>query len=131
MDGEAHPQVLILDDSQDLCEAMSQLILLRLCAPSLCVHSFDQLTENHERALRTRIAFLDVNLGAGPRTGVDAYDWLKSRNYAGHIYFFSGHANTQLLGRPLQEGVRILSKPLPSGQLVELISAVLARGGQA
>lgn len=120
------PSVLVLDDSADLCAAMSQLIELKLGAHCLCANDVDSLMTQRDLALLTKIAFLDINLGAGRQNGVDALNWLRLQGYAGHVYFFSGHArHSPFLNDIEKTGVRILSKPLPTKDLLDLVDQAL------
>jgi FixJ family two-component response regulator len=126
MDDAGSAQVFILDDSVDLCEAMSQLILLRLNASCLCLHGFADLAARKAEVLATRIAFLDVNLGPSRENGVDVYEWLLRERYAGEIYFFSGHVqHTPILEGVMKRGARVLNKPLPIADLVRIVQSAI------
>jgi FixJ family two-component response regulator len=70
------------------------------------------------------VALLDVNLGAGKPTGIDAYRWLVSHGFAGRLYFFTGHARVHPLLAEIEHlgGVQVLAKPLDADRLMEVLA---------
>ena len=88
----------------------------------------DQLKDAAQEALRSELALLDINLGLGQPSGIDAYNWLRERSYQGRIVFVTGHA----FGHPLVDearrigGAAVLAKPVPFDQLTKLIREVAA-----
>ena len=52
------------------------------------------MVEQGPAVLACDVALLDVNLGAGKPSGVDAYHWLRRSGYKGRICFLTGHARS-------------------------------------
>jgi len=80
----------------------------------LGVSTYEDLLGHRDEVLRSRLVILDINLGAGVRSGVDAHRWLRSQGFPGSIVFLTGHARTHpeaLEARKLS-GVRVLEKPV-------------------
>jgi DNA-binding response OmpR family regulator len=126
------PKILLLDDSEDLRLVMAQLIQVRAGVASLGVGTLAELAANANAALQTRAAFLDINLGPGEPSGVEALAWLRDNRYGGQVFFLTGHAEnhpTVVLAR--QTGIRVLTKPLPSAELIALVKSALGEGGAA
>jgi FixJ family two-component response regulator len=68
-------------------------------------------------------AVLDINLGAGEPTGIDAYHWLRSHGFSGRVIFLTGHAASHPLVREarLIGDAVVLEKPTRIGQLESAI----------
>ena len=84
--------VLVLDDDETLCNTLKMII--EVVAPVQCwsVRSFEALRKLESDLPRFGVAMLDINLGYGQPSGLDAYAWLKEKNFSGKIIFFTGHA---------------------------------------
>ncbi len=115
--------VLVIDDDKDLRELMSEFIRGVCGRESLCLASFRELVAAKDEALRCTTALLDVNLGAGQPSGIDAYRFLVEHGFSGKLYFFTGHAHLYPLLRELQTlgRVQVLSKPVDSDKLMEVL----------
>jgi DNA-binding NtrC family response regulator len=118
----AMKSVLVLDDDQDLVEAISEIIELVANRRVLKLHSVDDLLRTGSAALSSELAILDINLGPGAPTGLDALRWLEAHHFAGRAVFLTGHA----AGLPIVEaaraaGVPVLSKPITLEQLQTLL----------
>src|SRR5579862_5380074 len=77
------------------------------CAWSSDVCSSDL---HREEALGSRLAILDVNLGPGCPSGLDAHSWLAAEHFSGRIVFLTGHAQSYPLverAGALADGARI------------------------
>jgi hypothetical protein len=61
--------------------------------------SFRELERRFDDLGNVSAAVLDINLGPGEPTGVDAYHWLRSRGFSGRIIFLTGHAASHPLVR--------------------------------
>ena len=74
--------------------------------------------------LACSVALLDVNLGPGNPTGIDAYRWLVSHGFAGRLYFFTGHARGHPLLAEIEKfgAVQVLPKPIDTGKLMEVLA---------
>jgi DNA-binding NtrC family response regulator len=109
----AAPRVLLLDDDEDLLGLMRELFALR-GAPVLAVTALEALAAHPDEALACSVAILDINLGAGRPSGLDALAWLRARGFSGRVVLLTGHAR----GHPLvrlageTEGVTLLEKPV-------------------
>ena len=116
-------RVALLEDDDDLRATMADL--LGVCADAECVGaaSLAELQERSAAVLRTHIALLDINLGPGEPSGIDAYRWLRENSYPGRVVFLTGHAS----GHPLVDEARrigsamLLTKPVPFAELAALI----------
>lgn len=74
------------------------------------------------RRLACRVAILDVNLGEGQPTGVDAYEWLRAHSFAGSVVFLTGHAPTHpAVALAVKSGARVLAKPIKIDELHALL----------
>jgi DNA-binding NtrC family response regulator len=99
--------VLVLDDDEDLRTVLTET--LRMLGADSCVGigSVEELRKIPVDELkRISLIFLDVNLGAGVPSGIDAYHYLKEIHHSGLIYFFTGHAKSHPL---IQEAIRASS----------------------
>lgn len=108
-------RILLVDDDDDLREVMSEL--LTAVGHEVCgVDGVAALEAQADNALASRISILDLNLGAGRPSGMDAYRWLRSRKYPGHIAFLTGHGRSFPLveeARRLGDGsISFLQKPI-------------------
>jgi FixJ family two-component response regulator len=121
------PGILFLDDDGELRRAMSALIQDVTGRKCLALTSLDQMRTNREFVLTSALAILDVNLGPGQPSGIDAYTWLLAEKYAGKIVFLTGHAaNHPLVERAAQmDGVRVFHKPVDMQELAEMIRGAL------
>jgi DNA-binding response OmpR family regulator len=114
--------ILLLDDDEDLRDAVCDLIAL-FGAPCIALPSVAALTAEAAQALRCRLAILDVNLGDGQPSGVDAYEWLRANGFPGRIVFLTGHAASHpAVARAASLGVQVLAKPIESAELRALIT---------
>lgn len=116
-------RVLVLEDDADLRESIVDFLAMVAGAESVSAASVEEVERRAPEALRTELALLDINLGAGQPSGVDAYAWLRAHGYAGRIVFVTGHA----AGHPLVDAARriggaaVLAKPVPFERLTELV----------
>lgn len=101
---------------------MARLLESRLKVQCLTVGSVDELKTAGAAVLATRLVILDVNLGFGRPTGLDAYEWLRASKYEGKVFFLTGHArNDPLVKRAAASGARVLEKPFEADALVDLV----------
>jgi hypothetical protein len=86
------------------------------------VRSVAELVTIADRVLDCELAILDINLGRGAPTGVDAWLWLKNNRFSGRIVFLTGHAAAlSLVDDARKEGVPVLTKPIRLEQLRALL----------
>jgi FixJ family two-component response regulator len=114
--------VLILDDDKDLRDTLGEVIG-DLCRSScLFAGSYDELTALGGRLDECGLAILDVNLGPGRPSGVDAYEWLRARGFQGRIVFLTGHARTHpAVERAARLDAAVHQKPLSVDALCSLV----------
>lgn len=117
-------RVLFLDDDEDLREAMRELLGL-LGHDVLAAGSVDELADLGAGVFTCALAILDLNLGSGRPTGVDARRWLCSRGFTGGIVFLTGHGRSYaVMTDPLCAGgaPRVFEKPMSVGRLQALLA---------
>jgi FixJ family two-component response regulator len=113
--------VLLLDDDSDLREIMSEL-LLSDGVTCVGVGSLQEMISLGPRALSCQLALLDVNLGPGQPSGLDAYRWLKAQSFSGRIVFWTGHAiSFPGVAEAHALGVTVLEKPASVSTLLNLV----------
>jgi DNA-binding NtrC family response regulator len=94
--------ILVLDDDESLRE------ILGICleASGRCIvqtmASFQELERCFHDFGNVIAVVLDINLGPGDPTGIDAYHWLRSRGFSGRVIFLTGHAASHPLVREAQ-----------------------------
>lgn len=76
--------------------------------------------------LAADVAVLDINLGTGQPSGIEAYDWLLGQNFAGRLLFLTGHAHAHPLVARAERLNRaiVLDKPLDGQVLLDRIMGV-------
>jgi len=121
--GSMATRVALLEDDDDLRATMADLLGVTAGAECVGAASLAELQEQSAEVLTTHIALLDINLGPGEPSGIDAYRWLQENNYPGRVVFLTGHAS----GHPLVDEARrigsamLLTKPVPFPELAALI----------
>jgi FixJ family two-component response regulator len=118
-----HGSVLVLDDDRDMLEALGDTIRVLGGRPCITVASHAEMVALGAQALACSVAILDINLGLGMPSGIDAYRWLRESGFGGRIVFLTGHAR----GHPLVEEAhrlgeaRVLEKPARTATLLEIV----------
>lgn len=115
----------LLDDDTDLLEILAELLQERECH-CLLAHSLAELKALGPAVLAADVAVLDINLGTGQPSGIDAYDWLLGQSFAGRLLFLTGHAHSHPLVARAERLNRaiVLAKPLDGGVLLDRIMGV-------
>ena len=115
--------MVFLDDDEDLRELFVDVVALFAERDCLTVGSVDELVEQRKRVLAAELIILDINLGPGLPSGLDAYKWLREQNYAGRVVFLTGHAASHPLVAEARQlaGVRVYEKPLPVPTIARLL----------
>jgi FixJ family two-component response regulator len=115
--------VLLLDDDADLRRAFAELISLLTKAPCLALASVAEMLARRDDVLACVTAVLDINLGRGQPSGIDAYEWLQRERFAGRVAFLTGHAHSHpLVARAAALGnARVYAKPIDDPQLLEML----------
>lgn len=116
-------RVLVLEDDDDLRGLICELLRMSGAVECLGVGSYEELLRHGEAALECTLALLDVNLGAGVPSGLDAHRWLRERGFRGRTVFLTGHARSHPLVSQAYTltGVQVLAKPVDSGVLLALV----------
>jgi DNA-binding NtrC family response regulator len=114
--------VLLLDDDPDLRTILGELFNSN-GATCFGVGSLEEMRELGAKGLSCDIAILDINLGAGRPSGLDAYRWLQAQSFLGRIVFLTGHARSfHGVAEAHALGVKVLEKPVSTAGLVNLLS---------
>jgi FixJ family two-component response regulator len=115
--------VVLLDDDQDMRDALGQLIGLLSGGRCLGLASVAELMARRDDVLAARLVILDINLGPRQPSGLDGYDWLQRERFAGRIVFLTGHAHSHpLVARAAALGnARVYAKPIEERVLCELL----------
>jgi DNA-binding NtrC family response regulator len=123
------PSVLLLDDDDDLLDAVSDLIRLLSGATCVRARSFSEVVEQRDEALACEHAVLDINLGPAQPSGLDVYRWLTEHRFAGSVAFLTGHARSHpLVARAVAiEGVTVYQKPIGVDELRQILAVPSAR----
>jgi DNA-binding NtrC family response regulator len=116
-------KILILEDDEDMRNALVDVVSTLLGWDQLAVGSYDELVEHRDEALSCQLAMLDVNLGANQPSGLDALTWLEREGFHGEIVFLTGHAKSDpLVQRAREMGIAmVMEKPIGLPQLSALL----------
>jgi DNA-binding NtrC family response regulator len=118
-------RALLLDDDPDVRIALGEALEFLGATPCL-IGSYRELLDSRSAVLACDLAILDINLGEGTASGVDAYSWLREQDFAGEVLFLTGHATDHPL---VQEAaklrrVRILMKPIDLQELSAILRGI-------
>jgi DNA-binding NtrC family response regulator len=119
-----HRHVLFLDDDRDLREVVGTL-LSRRGTRCETVGSVVELQRAFAKSDDFALVILDVNLGPGVPSGLDAYRWLRELGYRGRIAFLTGHARAHPLvaAASSHRDAAVIEKPISAKELVELVES--------
>jgi FixJ family two-component response regulator len=114
--------VTVVDDDLDTRVLFEKLFEVLGVSQVLTYGSVEDMQAARERVLASSLAILDVNLGRGLATGLDAFAWLRANRYRGRIVFLTGHAKTHplVLRAADMPGVEVLEKPVAFDQVAAL-----------
>lgn len=114
--------VLVLEDDADLRELLGEMFVALGAPACVTAGSLEEL-QLDPHALGCDLAILDINLGPGRATGIDACRWLVERGFQGEIVFLTGHASSHPLVVEAAEilQARIFAKPLEASRMEELV----------
>lgn len=122
LQNKAMTEITYLDDSDDLRMLLKDLIRLKLGLDCLGLSSVAELQENEADVLASKVAILDINLGGGKPSGIDAYAWLHQKGFTGTIFFLTGHARYHpLVTQAYDLGAKVIEKPIASAELLAMI----------
>jgi DNA-binding response OmpR family regulator len=107
--------ILLLEDDDDLREALSDLLLQEGAEGCVAAGSLAQVKEHAEEALGCDLAIIDVNLGEYAPSGIDAYRWLRARHFSGQVVMLTGYATSDPLVEQLRALPDVTVLPKPTG----------------
>ena len=117
-------RILLLDDDEDVRDALGDLIRL-YGAECVSLPSVSAMEAAQAEVLACGLAILDVNLGDGQPSGVDAFDWLHKHSFTGQVVFLTGHGSAHpAMTRAYGHGVRVMTKPIETDDLRALVASV-------
>lgn len=119
-------KILFLDDSEDMRALMGLLMKSKLGEDCLALDSVESLINHESEALNSFLAILDVNLGAGKPSGLDAYNWLKAHQFKGKVFFLTGHARSHpMVVKACETGAGVWAKPIAADIIISSIKKIL------
>lgn len=115
--------VLLLDDDEDLRVALADVISRITSRRVLALASVENLKIEIQNALKTKLAFLDINLGLNAPNGLDAFQLLFLQGYGGRVFFLTGHARNHPLVKAVEKlgHAEILIKPVSIEKLLQYV----------
>ena len=115
--------VLILDDDNDLRATLGETLEVFFARPWVGAGSLDEMAALEGEIAACDLAILDINLGLGKPSGLDAHHWLKQRGFRGRITFLTGHARSHPLVDEAcrEQTTRVYEKPLTLAALGQLL----------
>ena len=120
--------ITFLEDNEELREVLSEVTKSELGEEALSFACFEQLAARRNEVLETKMAILDINLGADQASGVEVFHWLKEQGYAGKICFLTGHGRSHpMVQAACDIGAEIWSKPMYANALCDAIRSVLKK----
>jgi FixJ family two-component response regulator len=121
-DDEARPTVVVIDDDQEIREALQGL----LRSIGLRVELFGSAQEFLDRARADAPGCLVVDVRLPGRSGLDFHEDLVKANIHLPVIFISGHADVPMSVRAMKAGaVEFLTKPVRHQDLLEAIQRAI------
>ena len=116
----------LLDDDTDLLEILAELLQERDCQLSARALARGAEGARSRGCWRRTWPSSTSTSGSGQPSGIDAYDWLLSQNFAGRLLFLTGHAHSHPLVARAERLNRaiVLAKPLDGDVLLDRIMGV-------
>ncbi|ADO76008.1 two-component response regulator protein [Stigmatella aurantiaca DW4/3-1] len=116
-------RVLVLEDDNDLRSLLCDMLLLSGAKSCVSVRSFEDLRRQQEQVPECGLALLDVNLGAGRPSGLDAYHWLRENGFTGRAVFLTGHARSHPVLDQARDlaNARVMTKPVGAKDVMALV----------
>jgi DNA-binding response OmpR family regulator len=107
-------RVIVLDDDEDLRATLEDIVVTRYDAECVAHGTYDELVQAGPEALSCDLAILDINLGPGVPSGIDAYQWLRRLGFKGRILFLTGHAQShpEVAKAHSLKDVQVAQKPM-------------------
>jgi FixJ family two-component response regulator len=115
---DAHPTVIVIDDDQDIRDALESL----LKSVGLRTKLFASVQEFLDTDLPSGLRCLVLDIRLPGRSGLDFYDSLLAENIFLPVVFISGHADIPMSVRAMKAGaVEFLTKPVRHQDLLDAI----------
>jgi FixJ family two-component response regulator len=115
---DAHPTVIVIDDDQDIRDALEGL----LKSVGLRTKLFASVQEFLDTDLPSGLRCLVLDIRLPGRSGLDFYDSLLAENIFLPVVFISGHADIPMSVRAMKAGaVEFLTKPVRHQDLLDAI----------
>lgn len=120
--------VMILDDDDDLRDTLAEMLQIMCGVDAVVAPDVAGMVAASNEVLHCILAFIDVNLGAGQPTGIDAFHWLVDHEFHGHIVFLTGHARLHAqVEEAVSTGVaEVVQKPASAKLLCALVAKATA-----
>ncbi len=115
--------ILFVDDSADIRLLMSYTLENLGIKRCVLAESLDKVKKLGEEALKTDVAFLDINLGSNSANGLDVYNWLITNKYQGRVAFLTGYSADDHVVREILNTTKVLvlTKPVSLKTLTDFI----------
>jgi FixJ family two-component response regulator len=114
--------VVFLEDSDDMRILLTRLLHIKFDLECRCFATYEDFTATPEELLQAKLFLLDINLGESPKSGIDAYHWLRSHEATGKICFLTGHATQHpLVTEAKTVGALVLEKPITPSLLDQVV----------
>lgn len=115
--------ILLLDDDEDMRVTIGEAVRRTGLGELVAAADVASLIDLGQRALDCDVALLDVNLGPGKPSGIDAYTWLVEHGFAGRIVFLTGHARNHPLVQQARrhDSVQVMQKPIGLRAIRDLV----------
>jgi DNA-binding NtrC family response regulator len=118
--------IVFVDDSEDLCELVLQLLELELGVAGLALASMAAVVSRAEDVLRSRAIILDINLGHNHPDGLDILVWLQKNSYKGRVSFLTGHGRHHpRVVEAIKTGVMVMEKPISPEEFLNFVRTAL------
>jgi FixJ family two-component response regulator len=119
---EEQPAVVVIDDDQDVRDAIASLLL----SVGLRVQAFGSVVEFLENARPASFGCLVLDVRLPGRSGLDFYEDLAKANVRLPVVFISGHADVPMSVRAMKAGaVEFLTKPVRHQDLLDAIQLAI------
>jgi FixJ family two-component response regulator len=117
-------RIFVLDDDLDVCQSVGDIVGAWGFDPCLSQSYADMVSRGAE-VLACEHALLDINLGPGQPSGIEACRWLRDNGFARPIVLMTGHAaDHPLVKQALTAGPgQLLRKPFGLGELRRILAA--------
>jgi DNA-binding NtrC family response regulator len=115
--------ILVLEDDVDLRELLAMAFASVGSDTVLTAGSVGELQALGTSILHCANAVLDVNLGPGQPSGIDAARWLRSSGFHGGLVFLTGHATAfpGLRNACKELDAQLYEKPVPFERLAAIV----------